>query len=587
MRAVVQRLALPETLTLTADAAGANLLRDDGSRVGVLRQPGRGPANGAIVVHSADEVALRLCEQGYATVSLEVCEAYDAEALLLRGRSLLAALADDMLAVARWAAGRFGQVGLYGSGDGGAVALHVALLCDDVLPLAVTGHGGSYAQLGKPALPGILRHADLPDLYAALAPRPLFTDDTAQPVRDAYKAFDASDELVEDGSVGEFFRRALRSSGPSPIVAPLRVHFDVGARMEVADRVDQILASGMLTQGRNVVEFEQMAIRHTGSETVALSSGTAALDAAYHLLDVRGKTVLSPVNTFFATAASIDRIGGKVEFVDMELDGLGMDPDSLREALNRHDDVAAVVVVHIGGVIAPSVRDVLAQCSARNIPVVEDAAHALGSRLDSALAGTFAQLATYSLHPAKVATSGEGGLLAARDPAHLEVARKLRDHGKISIDKNIHDRLGNNWRLSEIHAAVGLAHLSRLDDQLASRRALAARYDQRLAQVPRLRRYVPPPGVESNYYKYVAFLDQEVDRAELKTRLRQRHGVSLAGEVYDVLLSEQPYYQGRSAGREFERAGWFAARHVCLPVYPSMTIAEQERVLAALQAELS
>lgn len=607
LRSVVARLTRPEPVNLTADpppavppigAAAfvpgfanlprpvamewAGFVRGDGSRFpAVLRQPD-GPVFGAIVVHSADDVAVELAECGYATIGLSTHDDHDAETLLLNGRSLLAALVDDALAAVRWASNRYDKIGLYGSGNGGAVTLHAALLSD--LPLAVSGHTGSYAEGGKLALPGILRYADLPDLYAALTPRPLLLPDPPQPVHDAYKGFDS---LVEDGTVAGFFQRAFRSSAVTPTVPPLRVHFDLGARLEVADRVDQILASGMLTQGRNVVEFEELAGRYTGGETIAVNSGTAALDLAHQLLDVRGKTVLVPVNTFFATAASVQRLGGKVEFVDMELDGLGMDPESLREALDRHDDVGAVVVVHIGGVIAPSFRDVLAQCAARDIPVVEDAAHALGSRLDGSLAGTFGQMATYSLHPAKVATSGEGGLFTAKDPADLDAARKLRDHGKISTSQNIHDRLGNNWRLSEVHAAVGLAHVSRLDELLAMRRSLAAWYDEHLDAVPHMKRFVPPSGVDSNYYKYVAFLEADVDRAELKTRLRQRHGVSLAGEVYDVPLSEQPYFAARFGGRAFERAQWFAARHICLPLFPSMTTPEQSRVIDALLTELT
>jgi dTDP-4-amino-4,6-dideoxygalactose transaminase len=347
----------------------------------------------------------------------------------------------------------------------------------------------------------------------------------------------------------------------------------------------------MLTQGKLVVEFEELAKRFTGGDPVAVSTGTAALDIAYQLLNVAGKTVLAPVNTFFATAASVERMGGKVDFVDVELEGFGMDPHALREALERHDSagdpVAAVVVVHIGGVVAPSFKDILAECTARGIPVVEDTAHALGATLDGQLAGTMGVMGTYSLHPAKVATSGEGGFFIAQDPAHTDAARKLRDHGKISIDKNIHDRLGNNWRLSEVHAAVGLAHFGQLDEMLRMRRELAAWYDEHIDGVPRVTRYEIPAGAQSNYYKYIAFLDPAVDRADLKARLRQRHGVSLAGEVYDVLLSDQPYFAQRFAGRSFANASWFTRHHICLPAFPSMTTAEQRHVLTALRSELS
>jgi dTDP-4-amino-4,6-dideoxygalactose transaminase len=602
LRASVQRLALPQEQVPAPE--------------GVLRRP-EGESLGAVVVHDADEVAQSLTDAGFTTFSLSTSAgdplALDGGALLggsavlagrrnsplslLAGRSPLALMVDETLAaVDKLAAEGIERIGLYGAGDGAAVALHAALLARDPLPLAVSGHMGSYSELaagGVLALPGILRHADLPDLYCALAPRPLLvssTDATAQPIRDAYKAYEAPERLVEGNggtAVVSFFTKAFREPVEVPFIPPLKVIFDIGARLEVADRIDQILASGILTQGKLVGQFEELARKYTGGEPIAVSTGTAALDIAYQLLEAGGKTVLVPVNTFFATAASVERVGGKVEFVDVELDGLGMDPQALREALDRHDDVAAVVVVHIGGVIAPSFREVLAECTSRGIPVVEDAAHALGSRLDGGLAGTFGQMATYSLHPAKVVTSGEGGFFTAKDPQMLQAARKLRDHGKISTSQNIHDRLGNNWRLSEVHAAVGLAHFARLDGLLSTRRELAAWYDDNLDSVPRVKRYVPPAGAESNYYKYMAFLDPEVDRAELKARLRQRHGVALAGEVYDVLLSDQPYFAPRFQGRTFERARWFAKHHICLPAFPTMTRAQQRHVLHALQTELS
>lgn len=643
VRACVERLALPQDL----EPAPKGLLRkpsvhnseqspeqlSEHSPEQSSGQPSEQPSGrpseqpsgqplGAVVVHDADGLAQELTDAGFITLSITTAETEVPADTVLAGRSPVALLADETLAAVRWLALVEGveRIGLCGSGDGAAVALHAALLYPVPLPVAISGHFGGYREMarqdpagGVMALPGILRHADLPDLYAALAPRPLLLSgaplsgallsgallseaplsevplsEVPQQVRDAYQAFGAT---PAEGDAVEFFTAALSEAPPVAFIPPLKVVFDVSARLEVADRLDQVLASGMLTQGKLVVEFEEMARKHTGIESVAVSTGTAALDIAYQLLDVRGKTVLVPVNTFFATAASVERTGGKVEFVDLELDGFGMDPQALRETLDRYDaageEVAAVAVVHIGGVIAPSFRDVLAECTARGIPVIEDAAHALGSKLDGALAGTFGEMATYSLHPAKVVTSGEGGFFGAKDPARLDAARKLRDHGKISTSQNIHDRLGNNWRLSEVHAAVGLAHFARLDALLARRRELAAWYDENIDSVPRIKRYHTPRGVESNYYKYLAFLDPGVDRAELKARLRQRHGVALAGEAYDVLLSDQPYFAERFRDRTFEHAQWFAAHHICLPAFPSMTTAEQRHVLHALRTELS
>jgi dTDP-4-amino-4,6-dideoxygalactose transaminase/dienelactone hydrolase len=604
VRASVQRLALPSTEGPTGDAV---------AELGTLTMPeGTGEHPAVLVCGADDSVAAALATVGIATFTLRLDPAAPSDvdeadrAFILAGRSLVASRADDALAALAWLGAhprvRADRVGLYGAGAGGAVALHAALLHGEPLPIAVAGHIGSYAAATPDpgtSMPGILRHADLPDLYAALLPRPLLVQYASgqdglaatEAIALAYKAAEADDRLtigpIDAAATVEFFTARLPEARPTPVVPPLRVRFDVPARLEIADRIDQVLASGMLTQGDVVLEFEREVTRWTGYPALAVSTGSSALDIAYNLVGVAGRTVLVPVNTFFATASSAIRAGAAVDFVDIELDGFGMDPDALREALDRHEDVAAVCVVHIGGIVSPSVQAVRDECAARGIPLLEDCAHSLGSRLDGQLSGTFGRMSTFSLHPAKVATSGEGGLIGLSDQTDHQNAQLWRDHGKVSIDKNVHDRLGTNWRLSEVHASVGLAHLGQLDAMLAERRRLAAFYDEHLDSVPLVRRYQAPAGVESNFYKYMAFLDPSVSRPELKARLKRNHGVSLAGEVYDVLLSDQPYFADAFGGRAFERGAWFTAHHICLPAFPSMTAAEQQHVLHALRTELS
>jgi dTDP-4-amino-4,6-dideoxygalactose transaminase/dienelactone hydrolase len=614
VRAAVQRLALPSGDAVTDsdhDGDGTyTLVTAGGPVVGSLTLPeGSGEHPAVLLIGAPSSVSAALRDKGVASFELRFDPADSDEAdraLVLAGRCMLAARADDALAALGWLAAhprvRADQIGLYGAGDGGPVALHAALLHTEPLPVVAVGHLGSYATSTPPpgcSLPGVLRQVDLPDLYAALLPRPLLVQSDAgedaraatDQIALAYKAAEADDAFaagtVDPAAAVDFFSRWLTAPRPTPVVPPLRVRFDVPARLEVADRIDQVLASGMLTQGQVVLEFEKVATRWTGFPALAVSTGSSALDIAYNLVGVAGRTVLVPVNTFFATASSAVRAGANVDFVDIELDGFGMDPDALAAALDRHDDVAAVTVVHIGGVVSPSVLAVRDLCAARGIPLLEDSAHSLGSRFDGQLSGTFGRMSTFSLHPAKVVTSGEGGLIGLSDDGDYQQAQLWRDHGKMSIDRNVHDRLGTNWRLSEVHASVGLAHFGQLDALLAERRRLVAFYDENLDSVPLVRRYQPPAGVESNYYKYMAFLDPSINRAELKARLKRNHGVSLAGEVYDVLLSDQPYFAEAFAGRTFDRGAWFTAHHICLPAFPSMTTAEQLHVLHALKTELS
>uniref|UniRef100_UPI0034DF159D DegT/DnrJ/EryC1/StrS family aminotransferase n=1 Tax=Streptomyces flavofungini TaxID=68200 RepID=UPI0034DF159D len=385
---------------------------------------------------------------------------------------------------------------------------------------------------------------------------------------------------------------------PPGAVPAQRIRFEVAERRAVLDRVDSALATGHLTQGPQVARFEELARTWTGTGTAAVASGSAALEIALRVIGVAGRTVLVPVNTFFATAAAAVRAGADVRFVDIELAGLGMDPDALRDALDRHPDTAAVLPVHIGGIVAPSLDEVVALCRERSVPVVEDAAHAFGATLDGRPAGGFGRFGAFSFFPTKVAVSGEGGLLSAALPDDLEQVRRWRDHGKSAQGSTLHDRPGSNWRLSELHAAVGTVDLERFEHTLALRRALGVRYDALLADVPGLRPHALPAGAGGNYYKYLAYVDPEgpLDRALLKKRLRERHGVSLAGEVYDHLLCDHPYFGGgtddgtsasASPGGPYERGRWFARHHIALPLYPSLTEAEQVRVVDALRDELS
>lgn len=556
-----------------------------------------------------------------------------AQAFAMGSQPLLGALVEDALGALRWLRRHPGtdpdRLGLFGHSMGAAVALHAALLWDGPsLTLCAASHLGSYPVLygdllsGNAAaiLPGILRHADLPDLYSALCPAPLHvqygtedvtlavqdTEAAAEHLRKAYALGDASQHVevlglpmghgTDPGHATSFLLRALGEEAEPRTarlrVPALRVRFDVAARREVTDRVDDALSSGVLTLGPQVTEFESRAEAWVGRKTTAVSSGSAALEIAFRTIGVAGRTVLVPVNTFFATAAAAVRAGASVGFLDMELDGLGPDPAALEQALRQHRDVAAVVTVHIGGIVSPAVRSVAQICHAHGIPLVEDAAHAFGSRLDGSWAGTFGQFGAFSLYPTKVLTSAEGGLVTASGPAGLEAARRLRDHGKTAFEGNFHDCAGSNWRMSEVHAAVGLAQLERFDAMTLERQKLAARYDEQVATVPRLRRYAVPAGVSTSGYKYLAFLPDGVDRKTLKARLRTRHGVSLAGEVYDTLLCEQPFFAGgqSAAGpghQSFPQARWFAARHICLPMYPSMTQEQQTRTVEALRSELA
>ena len=249
-------------------------------------------------------------------------------------------------------------------------------------------------------------------------------------------------------------------------------------------------------------------------------------------------------------------------------------------------DTAAVMLVHIGGLISPEVDAIRTLCDERGVLLVEDAAHAHGSSHDGRPAGSFGHAAAFSFYPTKVLTSGEGGMIVTGDAALRDEAVIYRDQGKAGFLGGDHVRMGSAWRMSELHAAVGLVHLGRLDEASATRQAVAERYDKALADLGRCEPVEVPDGSVTNYYKYVALLEPGIDRAALKLDLRERTGVSLSGEVYALPLHRQPVFAGLAAG-PFPVADDVCNRHVCLPIHSDMTDDEADHVIDSLAGALA
>jgi perosamine synthetase len=244
-------------------------------------------------------------------------------------------------------------------------------------------------------------------------------------------------------------------------------------------------------------------------------------------------------------------------------------------------ETAAVILVHIGGLITPEAAALRRLCDDRGVALVEDAAHAHGCSYDGVPAGSFGVAGTFSFYPTKVITSGEGGMIVTADDRLCDEALLYRDQGKAGFLGNQHVRLGYAWRMSEIHAAVGLVHLRRLPEFLRRRNEIADLYTRGLAGTAALTPVLPPAKGFSNHYKYVCLLDPAIDRARLKADVRA-FGVSLAGEVYETPLHRQPVF-AHLASRELPVADDVCGRHVCLPLHSEMTDDEAEQVVAAVR----
>jgi perosamine synthetase len=386
---------------------------------------------------------------------------------------------------------------------------------------------------------------------------------------------------VAAGGGGEITSdRAIRGA---PVPAA-RVDFSAEDRRWIAERIEEALTSGQLTLGRYGAQFEQEFSRYCGLEHgVAVGSGTAALEIILRSLDVAGRDVLVPANTFFATAAAVIHAGGRPVLMDTDPESFGTAPEELERRLTPA--TAGAIVVHIGGVVSRRMPELVAAAARNGIWLVEDAAHAHGSALGDTRAGAFGIASAFSFYPTKVMTAAEGGMIVTKDERIACEARRYRDQGKESFERNAHTRLGYNWRLSEPHAIIGLRHFRRLPELIAARQQIAALYDAALLGLDRLRPLAVPPQGTSNYYKYIAMLPDGIDRRTLKTRLREEYGIALAGEVYEQPLHRQPIFEGY-AGQPLPASETVCGHHVCLPVFASMTEDQASRVVEALRRVL-
>lgn len=368
-------------------------------------------------------------------------------------------------------------------------------------------------------------------------------------------------------------------------VPPVRIYFPAEDRHLILEQIDACLISGQLTLGKHGKEFEERFASYVGTKyAVAVSSGTSSIEIPLRILGVQGKEILVPSNTFFATPAAVLHAGGRPRFVDADPSTFGISLDSIRQRITP--DTVGVIVVHIAGIVSPEMPAIRDFCLSRDIWLFEDAAHAHGSSMGGQMAGTFGIAASFSFYPTKVMTSAEGGMIVTDDENTCNEALIYRDQGKAGFLSNFHTRLGYNWRMSEPHAIIGLSQLARLEEFITARKRIAAVYDAGLKTIPKVQALPLPPGCRSNYYKYIGLLNSDVDRKALKKTLRERFDVGLSGEVYEDPCHQQPVFADYREG-EFPVAEDICRRHICLPIYATMTEGEAEYVLDSLRQALT
>ena len=364
-------------------------------------------------------------------------------------------------------------------------------------------------------------------------------------------------------------------------VPSTRIYFSKEDQDAALDMIRDSLTSGQVAMGKHIQTFEEEFAAYVGAKhAVSVGNGTVALEAAMHTLQVAGKKVLVPANTFLSTASSVIWAGGEVAFIDADPETFGVDFEDLKRKVD--DNTLGVIIVHIGGIISPKIEEIVNWCQAHDLWVFEDCAHAHGSEMGGKRGGMFGVGGAYSFFATKVMTSGEGGMVVTNDDAFADTCRLLRNHGKPQPWVSYHTHLGSNWRMNEFAAAVGLTQLRRLDEFIAWRGHIADIYSEMLRDVPELTPVVSQD--RSSWYKYIVLLPKEVDRQALKAAVREK-GVRLSGEVYETPLHKQPVFASRDI-RDCPVAEDICAHHVCLPLFYSMKDEEATYVVDTLVSTL-
>ncbi len=363
---------------------------------------------------------------------------------------------------------------------------------------------------------------------------------------------------------------------------------------EETEAAAEVIRSGWLTQGPRVARFEADFASATGAlYACAVSNCTTALHLALLAVGVGpGDEVITVSHTFIACANAIRQCGARPVFVDIDPVTFTMDPDLVAASITAR--TTAILCVHQVGMPC-DMEALMPLARAHNLPVVEDAACALGSELLfcgewQKVGAPIGEVACFSFHPRKVITVGDGGMLTTRDPALDAKFRLLRQHGMDVPDTVRHGSRevvfetyatrGFNYRMTDVQAAIGIEQLRRLPEIVTRRRAFAERYSKLLAAaVPEVETPREPNWARTNWQSYCVCLPDRADQRAVMQHMLDR-GVATRRGI--MCIHREPAYADQRARFPLPVSERAQSRNIQLPLFPQMTEAMQEEVVLCL-----
>lgn len=371
------------------------------------------------------------------------------------------------------------------------------------------------------------------------------------------------------------------------------------------DAVVGVLRSEFLTQGPIVSRFEQRVASYCGAlHAVAVNSATSALHVACLALGLKPGDCLwtSPI-TFVASANCGLYCGAEVDFVDIDPRTWNLCPQALERKLitaEREGRLPKIVVpVHLCGEPC-DMAAIWALAKQYDFKIIEDASHAIGGRYrgESIGNGRYSDITVFSFHPVKIITTAEGGMALTNDANMAHRMMLLRSHGITrSPEEMTHEPdgpwyyqqidLGFNYRMTELQAALGVSQMERLDEFVSRRQFLARRYDAMLADFPVTLPWQRPESYSASHL-YVIRLQEEMIAPSHRQVFETLRARGIGVNLHYIPVHTQPYYQRRGfkAG-DFPEAERYYAEAISLPIYPGMSDAQQNQIVAAMKEALS
>jgi len=341
---------------------------------------------------------------------------------------------------------------------------------------------------------------------------------------------------------------------------------------------DILKGDSFLSMGPYVEQFEKEFAKYIGTKyATATNSCTSALEIALRTIGLEERDeVILPVETFIATGSAVVREGGKIIFAEIDSNTFCISFEDLKNKVTSRTRV--VIIVHMAGLITPSIWEIKDFCKKRGIFLIEDAAHAHGAMIDGVKAGNIGDIGCFSFYPTKIITSAEGGMLTTNDEEFYKKAKSFRNRG-IDVDTNIEifSETGSNNRMSELHALLGLSQLKYVEEFVSHRNRIAKIYDSSLEELELagiVNRITYPLNTRHSYWRYVVKLLEKIDRKIVKQEMAKR-GIDIDWP-YDPPLHLQPVFKKLFGTKEgtLKRSEEVMKGHVCLPIH--LKISEED-----------